>query len=137
MRSPWLRGAMIRIWISSEIFSGLLQGLEDPGISCAPADVSFNGLHQLSERRLRIFLEKRGGRHEKSWSAVPALDGGIAYERFLDRIKRLILRQPLYGHDLGTFASNREVQTGIDRPAINQNRARAALAGLTIGFRSG
>jgi len=52
----------------------------------------------------------------------------VLQEGLLHRVQRLVLGQALDGGDLVALMGDGKGQAGIDAPAIDQNRAGAALA---------
>ena len=55
----------------------------------------------------------------------------------LQRAQRFLARQHLEGDDAGTFSLHRQHQTGADRGAVDDDRARAARAMLAAQMGSG
>jgi hypothetical protein len=55
-------------------------------------------------------------------------------ERSLDRVQLIAVREPFDRRDLVAFVRYREAETGIDPPAIHQDRARTALAVVAAFF---
>src|SRR5207245_4298394 len=69
--------------------------------------------------------------------AIAALKAVVLDERSLDRMQLFAVRQSFDGRDLVTLVHGREGKTRVHAPAVDQNRARAALAVIASFFRTG
>jgi hypothetical protein len=82
-------------------------------------------------------LEEIGDRDDEARRAEAALDGAGVDERLLHRMQVLVPREPLDRHDLVALRLGAEHETGADERAVEQHRARAALALLARVLRAG
>ena len=79
------------------------------------------------------------GRAELSRRAVAALERVVVDERLLQRVQLVAARQPFDRRDLRAVVRDRQREAGVHPPAVEQHRARAALAVVAalLGARSG
>jgi len=114
-----------------------LDRFKDVHITTAPANIPVESFDYLRAGRRGVALQQSDGRQDHTRHAVAALHRAFLDEHVLDRMQISIPRQPLncfnfVALDLGEFS-----QTGSDRIAVEQHRARAALALAAPEFRSG
>jgi hypothetical protein len=60
----------------------------------------------------------------------------VVDERLLQWMQRTVGGKALNGGDLGAIFHDRQSQAGVDAPAVDQDRARAALSVVAAFFRS-
>src|SRR6059036_2881466 len=123
---PW-RPSPLR----GHVLSGPLDRLHDVVVARAAAEVALELVADLRLRGLRVTLEHLIGRHDHPGGAEPALQPVFLPEPLLDRVQLAILRQPLDRHDVGAVHLDGEEGAGLDGLAVHEDRARAALAGVT------
>ena len=75
-----------------------------------------------------MLVHQAGGGNELSGRAIAALECIMSDERLLQRMQRAVLGQPFHGGDGTPLGHQRERQAAVDAPAVDQDRARAALA---------
>src|SRR6266436_2675367 len=105
-----------------------LDRLHDVVIAGAPAEIAFQLMPDQLLRGLRIPLEHLVHGHDHAGGAEPALQPVLLPKPHLDRVQLAVLRQSLDGHDVGAVHLDREEGAGLDRLAVHEDRARAALA---------
>src|SRR5919201_21881 len=116
---------------------GLLHRLDDVRVSRATAEIAFEPVANVALARLRIAREQLTGREDHSGRAEPALEPVLVPEGLLHRMQLAILRQAFDGGDGPPFDLDSEQRAGLDRPAVEQDGAGAALAGVAAHVRSG
>ena len=78
--------------------------------------------------RMRVRFEQVFRGHQHAGGAEPTLERRVLNERLLQRIQRAVRRgQPLDRADMTAVRGRGQDQTGQNRLAIHQHRARAAL----------
>jgi hypothetical protein len=112
-------------------------GFHDLLIACAPAQVSGNGFPYFSLVRSWIALQKALGGEDHPWSTVPALDGSFVHKSCLKRMESLWGLNPFDGRDLFPIRLNGEHEAGVDRLAVNEHGAGAAISNETAGLGAG
>src|SRR5205823_4295259 len=75
-------------------------------------------------------------RAELARGAVAALEGVVLDERALERMQLAVLGEPLDRDDVRAVVRDRECETGVRAPAVEQDRAGAALAVVAALLRS-
>ena len=73
------------------------------------------------------FGDTGDGGHDLFRGTVPALEGVVTDEGVLDRVQRSVSAQTLYRSDRPPVDLGGECQTSENPPAVNVNRAGAAL----------
>src|SRR5262245_12375580 len=114
--------------LAAQLRGGALHGLEDLEVARAPAEVAREALADLVARRGRRVVEQGLRRAEEPRRAVAALGGVQIRERLLERVRSRRPREPLDRRDLAPLALEAEEQAREDRHAVDDHRARAALA---------
>src|ERR1700674_780927 len=109
-------------------FGGGLHRLDDVHVARAPAEVAFQALADLVLRRVRVLLQEVGRGHDETGRAVAALQTVLVPERLLERVEL-----PIFGHALNrgqllALGLDGEHRAALDRLAVDEDRARAALA---------
>src|SRR6201999_2341656 len=83
------------------------------------------------------FFDQTDGAHDLARGAEAALQAVVRDEGLLHRVKLLAMRNALDCQDVGAVMADRERKTGIDPVAIDEDRARAALAAVAALLGSG
>src|SRR5260370_21240102 len=109
---------------------GQLPSLEDRRVAGAPAQVSCQCLADVVARRSRIRLEQRLGREQDAWRAVAALCRPELGERLLQRMELTPGGHPFDRRDRAALDLDWEQEAAQRRLAVDEHRARAALAQL-------
>src|SRR5688572_19875547 len=130
------RRALPRTFIAHP-FCRLLDRLEDLLVAGAAAEISGDRLLDALARWIRLVLEERLGGHQDTRGAVAALGGAEVGEGALQRMERRPVRQALDGFDRLALALEGQHQAGKPRLAVDQHRARAALAELAAVLGAG
>src|SRR5439155_19314184 len=81
--------------------------------------------------------EQLAGREDHSRRAEPALQPMLVPERLLHRMQLAVLRQAFDGGDGAPFGLDREQRAGLHGPAVEEDGAGAALAGVAPYVRPG
>ncbi len=100
---------------------------DDVGIGAAAADVAAHQLADLVVGLRPAFGQQARGRADLARRAVAALECVVVDERLLQRMQRAVHRQAFDGGDLGAILHDGEREARIDAPAVDQDRAGAAL----------
>ena len=82
-------------------------------------------------------FKQRAARHHHAGRAVAALQAVLLVEALLDRIELAVLLEPLDGHDLAAVGLHGEDRAGLDRDAVEQDRAGAAVRRVAADVRAG
>src|ERR1017187_1524592 len=88
--------------------------VHDLVVTRAAAQIARQRVAHLGLARIRIAIEERLGRDQKSWRADSALEARIFEELLLQRMQRRAVRQALDGGDLLALSLNPEHQAGTD-----------------------
>src|SRR6266852_3643035 len=123
--------------LRGHVLGGPLDRLHDVVVARAAAEVALELVADLRLRGLRVTLEHLVGRHDHPGRAEPALQPVFLPEPLLDRVQLAVLRQPLDRHDVGAVHLDGEEVARLDGLAVHEDRARAALAGVTADVRPG
>ena len=94
-----------------------------------PADVLLGGVGVLVEQGL--------GGHHHARGAEPALQAVLLPEALLQRVQLAGAGQALHRADLVPVGLDGEHGAGLDRAAVHQHRARAAVGGVAAHVRAG
>ena len=115
-----------------------LDGLEDAAVAGAAAQVAGDRLAHREVGRRRVAVEQVVHRHDEAGRAEPALHRAGLDERALHVGHRaaFVGLQPFDGHDLGADGRRREHEARAHEHAVDEHRARAALALLAAGLRA-
>ena len=106
-------------------------GLDNLRVARAPAQIAGNGSADLLPAGMGMLVEECLGRQDHAGSAEPALDGPALDEGLLQRIEGVTVAQALDRADLLALHSHSEGQAPEHGPAIDEHRARPAVAGVT------
>src|ERR1700730_1915601 len=105
-----------------------LHRLDDVHVAGAPAEVAFEAPADLVLGRVRILLEQVRGGHDEAWRAVAALQAVLVPESLLKRVELAVLGHALDRREALALGLEREHGAALDRLAVHQDRAGAALA---------
>ena len=83
------------------------------------------------------FLDQADRAHDLARRAEPALEAVMRDERRLHRMQLVAARDALDREDVGAVVADRQRQARIDPSAVDQDRARAALAAVAALLGSG
>src|SRR2546425_8604777 len=117
--------------LPGHVLGGPLDRLDDVVVARAPTEVALELVTDQLLGRLGIALEHLVDRHDHAGRAEAALEPVLLPEPLLDRVELAVLRQPLDRHDVGAVRLDGEERAGLDGLAVHEDRARAALAGVT------
>src|SRR5437879_2876636 len=109
---------------------GGLDGLDDVHVAGTPAEVAFESPPDLVFGRVRVLREQIRGGHDEARRAVAALQAVLVPERLLDRVQLAILGHALDRGQALALGLDRKQGAALDGVAVDQDRARAALAGV-------
>src|SRR5262249_44509754 len=104
---------------------------EHLGVGAAAADVPAQVIADLVLGRGGVLAEQALHGHDHAPRAVAALERLVLQERLLDTVQLAVLGQPLDRRDLPVLDVAGQHETGADRLAVEQHRARAAHADAT------
>src|ERR1700730_8284858 len=113
-----------------------LNGLDDVHVPRAPAEIAFEALADLVLVRVRVLVEEVGGGHDEAGSAVPALEAVLIPERLLQWMQLAVLGHALDRGQALALGLDCEHRAALDRLAIDQDGACAALAGVAADGRA-
>ncbi len=116
---------------------GQLDGLVDLQIAGAAAEVPPQRLDDLRAVRRGLLVDEGLARQEEPGSAVPALCRAKLRERLLQRVEPRGRLHALDRRDLPSLQGGGDLQTGEDRPAVDEDGARPALAQLATVLGAG
>ena len=138
MQAP--RGAVIAAsgLLPARIGRGCLHRADDVLIAGAPAQVALEAVANLLGRRIRVGAQDlvRGEHHARR--AEAALQAVLGPERVLQRGELAVgAPDPSIVVTLGAVGLHREARARLHGDAIEQHRARAALAGVAADLRAG
>src|SRR5260370_37760207 len=114
-----------------------LHGLDDVHVARTPAEVAFEALPDLVLGRVRVLVQEVGGRHDETRRAVAALQAVLVPERLLDRVQLAVFGHALDRGQALALGLDRKHGAALDGFAVDQDRARAALARVAADTASG
>src|SRR5262249_46324575 len=121
-----------------EMFLRFDHGLDDPGIRAAAAKIAGEAFADAFGIVAGPALGDQADRaHDLARRAEAALQSVMRDEGGLHRVKLVAVRDAFDCRDLGSVMADGERKTGIDSPAVDQNRAGPALAAVAALLRSG
>ena len=133
--SGWIRlAAALR---GGELLRRRLHGLDDVLVAGAAAQVAGDAVADLLLARVRVLLEQPVGARHHAGRAVAALQAVLLVERLLQRVQHAALLEAFDGEHLGAVALHRQHRAGLDRHAVDVDRAGAAVRGLAADVRAG
>ena len=112
-------------------------GVDDLHVTRAHAKIARQRFANLSVARIGICLEERVTRHDHARRAVTALKGVIFHECFLHRIELAVFGQAFDRRHFASVRLHGKMETGFHHFAVEQHRARAALADHAADVRAG
>ena len=114
-----------------------LHGLDDVLVARAAAQVAVQQLADLGLAGLGVVLAQVDGAHHHARGAEAALQAVALLEGRLHRMQRAVgLRDALDGGDLGAGHLGHQHVAGLDRAAVDVDRAGAALRGVAAHVRA-
>src|SRR3954451_20728905 len=114
--------------LAGHFLRGVLDRLDDVLVAGAAAEVALDAAPDLLLARRGIVLEEIDASHDHARRAEAALEPVLLPEAALDRVQLAILRQPLDRLEVGAIGLDRQDRAGLDRVAIHDDGAGAALA---------
>ena len=105
-------------------------GAHDIDVARAHAEIAAEADAYFLVRRIRVVPQQLESRQDHSGSAKAALERVVLLKRLLQRMERLIRREPFNGENLFAVGLGGKEQTGTNRATIEQHRAGAAHAVL-------
>src|SRR4051794_32592197 len=114
-------------------------GFEDAAVAGAAAQVAGEGLADREIVGLRVAVEQVVHGHHQTGRAEPALHRALVHERLLHVRERaaLVGLDPFDRDDLAADRRGSELEARADEHAVDQDRARTALALLATRLRAG
>ncbi len=132
-RGPLVPRAIVVPCAAHEV-GRLPYGPQDPGVGAAATHVAGKGGADLAVIRLRMPREQGDRAHDHAGRAVAALERPGLEEGLLDGMQTTVARQALDGRD-GVAGSVGDTRlAGSNRIAVEEHRARAALALAAAGL---
>src|SRR4051812_6297066 len=122
--------------VVSVISGRLLDRLDDIHVSGATADVPLDRLPNLLLARARIGVEQVLGGHQHPRRAVAALQRVGLAEGLLERMQLAVAGEPLDRLDRRAVGLDREHHAALDRVAVVEHGAGAAVAGVAADVRA-
>src|SRR5437773_10476223 len=107
---------------------GGLDGFDDVDVAGTPAEIAFEAPADLVFGGVRVLRKQVRGRHDEPWRAVATLQSVLVPERLLDRVELAILGQALDRLQALALCLNGKHRAALHRLAVDEDRARAALA---------
>ena len=104
--------------------------VDDLVVTGAAADVAGDRFLDILGRRFSGAVEQYFDRHDVARRAVAALYRAGVDKGLLNRMQLIAVRKPLDGRDLGAVGVGGHGHARVDRLAIVNDRAGAALAGV-------
>ena len=86
---------------------------------------------------IRVVVEQVDRRHDHAGRAVAALQAMLLPEAVLQRMQLAVLGEPLDRGDLRAVGLHREDRARFGAAAVDEDRARTALAGIAADVRAG
>src|SRR5229473_521179 len=114
-----------------------LHRLDDVHVARAAAEVALEALANLVIGRVRVLLEQVGRGHDHSRGAVAALEPVLVPECLLQWMELAVLGHALDRGDVSTLGLDGEHRAALDRLAVDQDRAGAALTGVAADVGAG
>jgi hypothetical protein len=109
----------------------------DLAIAGAAAEIAGQTALDLVVCRVRLLIQQCARRHDHAGNAKAALHRAFVNEGLLHRIKPAGAFEPFNRDNLVPVGLAGQNQTGVHRAAVEQNRARAALAFATAFLGAG
>jgi hypothetical protein len=122
---------------AAHLLCGELYRLDDVLIAGAAAQVTLEVVPDLGLTRVRNALKQIVGGHDHSRRAETALQAMLFPEPFLDRVQITVLSETFDRRDLGTVSLYGEDGAALHGPAVHEDRAGAALAGIASNVGAG
>ena len=116
---------------------GLTDRGDDARIGAAATEMPIHGLHDGGVARRRVGPEQRHGSHDHAGRTVTALHRVVIEERLLHAIELPVRAETLDGLDAMTGERGGARRARANRFAIDEDRARAALALAAAVLRAG
>ena len=113
-----------------DFVGSVLHCLDDVLVTRAAAQVARHTHADLFFRRAWIVLQEAVSAGQHARCAEAALQTVLFIKTFLHSVQHAAIGQTFYGRNLAAFVLNRKAGAGLDRQAVNVNRAGAAVAGF-------
>src|SRR5208282_1645961 len=120
-----------------QFFRRVLHGLDDVLVARAAAQIARHPVPDLLFRGTGIFLEQPVGARDHTRRAETALQTMLSRKPFLDCMQGAALFESLDREHLGALTLYGEQGAGLDRHAVEIDRACAAMRGLATDMRTG
>src|SRR5262245_3092140 len=125
----------------SSVVSGIsgrpFDRLDDVHIARAATDVALDRLANFRLARARVGIEEVLRGHQHPGRAVAALEGVRVAECLLERVELSVLREPFDRVDRGAVGLDREHHAALDRIAVVEDGAGAAIPRVAADVRAG
>src|SRR5215212_1344737 len=105
-----------------------LHSVEDLRVARAAAEVAGQRLSDLVLARARASRQQVDGCDDEARRAEAALNRAGLGEGRLNRVQLAVFAQALHGHELMAVSLGRDDEAGADELAVEEHRARPALA---------
>ncbi len=116
---------------------GVLDRLDHFRVAGAAAQVAGKRIADLLHAGVGYFIEQRLGRQDHAGPAEAALQRRMLLERLLQRMQFIPGREPLDGQHLAAVGLTGQHQAGVDRLAVHEHGARAAIADVAAELGAG
>src|SRR5438105_7384981 len=116
---------------------GRLDRLEDVPVARAAADVALDRAGDLVVGGARVLPQERGRAHQHPGRAVAALERVVVGEGLLELRQLVLFGQALDGLDRGAVGLHREQHAALHERPVEDDAARAAVAGIAADVRAG
>jgi hypothetical protein len=136
MLSGIIRGLGKGSSLSGYLTSGCLNRLHDLHITRAAADISMEPAADLLFGGVGIFIQEGFGRQDHPRGAETALHGKMIDESLLQGVQVPFFSQPFDGQNLFPLGLSRQQEAAFDCPAVQENRAGAAISIVAAQFGS-
>src|SRR3954464_11913705 len=119
------------------VFGSPLDGGDDVLVARTAADRARDRRAYLLVGRLWVLVEQRSRRHRHPGRAEAALERVLLVEPLLDRVELPVSLERLDGADLVALAHRRECRARLERLAVHEDHACAAVRGVAAPMRTG
>src|SRR5215510_1301238 len=115
--------------LRSQFRGCVLNRLNDLGVARAATEIAGKSKTDLLFGGVGIFIQKRLGHHQHSRRAIAALSAAVLNKSFLDGMEFRADLQAFNRCNIRAVELAGKNQARVDRLAVEQNGARAAIAG--------
>src|SRR3954468_6788412 len=119
------------------VLGGPADRRDDVLVARAAADAAGDRGADLLVARVGVRVQQPAARHQHAGGAEAALQGVMLVEALLYRVELALTLERLDRADLMAFAHGREDRARLDRLAVHEDDARAAVGGVAAPVRAG